>query len=128
MGMEKNHTNIPLFLAGSLLALTTLVHIFLGGPESYDPLRASALDAIPISTLSVVWHMVTVILGISAGALFYISRIENRDMAVLLLLINLSFAVLFIVYTLTDFATLFALPQWIAFLGAAALILLGLRK
>ncbi len=105
------------------MALTSVVHIFAGGPENYAPLRVSALDPIALSTLSVVWHMVTLQLLVVTGGLAYLVRHENRALWVVVFAMLVGSGLLFIGYGLVDFGGFLTLPQWIAFLGAAGLML-----
>ena len=126
--MEKNRINKPYLAAALLMALTTLVHIFAGGPENYAPLRASDLAAIPRATLSVVWHMVTLVLAVTAGGLFFLIKNRSIPLAILLLILQIGFALLLVFYGLLDFQSLLELPQWIAFGLASLLMFLGLRQ
>lgn len=55
--------------AAAIAGGTTLLHVFGGGPAIAEPLLDSTLDDVVRLTLYVVWHMVTVVLGLSAVAL-----------------------------------------------------------
>lgn len=123
--MEKNHMKKPMVAAAGLMGLTTLVHLFAGGPENYGPLRESALGDVSRSTLSVVWHMVSLVLLLQTLALGELSRRPNPPLWWLTLAGMLGFAALFVGYTLADFGALFALPQWTVFLATAALMIWG---
>jgi len=126
--MEKQSPNSWLLAAAALMALTTVVHLFAGGPENYTPLRASTLDPLVISTLSVVWHAISLLLAMQAVALYYLAKRRNPAFAWALLAYNLGFALLFVAYGLADFGTLWRLPQWIAFLATAVLTWAGTRR
>lgn len=115
------------FAACAVTLITFAAHVFAGGPENYMPLRDSSLSAIPKSTLSVVWHMITVQLAVFAIALWWLARTANPALLVLLVVSNLGFAAVFLVYSIHDFATPFALPQWTAFVATALLVGLGAR-
>jgi len=110
------------------MALTSLVHIFVGGPELYTPLRASNLSVVEWSTFSVVWHFVSFQLLLLAGALIYLARYRNAGLFNFVLATTVGFAVLFIGYGIIDLHSVFVMPQWIAFSVIAGLMLWGTRR
>ena len=56
-------------LAAGIAALATFgIHVFMGGPAIEGPMLASALDPALKSVWSVVWHMVSAVLLLSAIA------------------------------------------------------------
>lgn len=120
--------NTPTLAAALLMGVTFLVHVFVGGPEIYSPLRQSALSEMEISVLSVVWHFVSVQLFLTALMLGYLTRHENRALFVATFLSMVSFAILFIAYGLVDLRSLWVTPQWIAFALTAALMCWGWRR
>lgn len=116
-------------LAGAgLMALTCLVHVFAGGPEVMEPLRASDVAAVPDAVLHVVWHMVTLMLAVMAGALAYLGHTRNGALAVTLIALNLGTAVIFVGYGALRLGTLAPMPQWTIFLVIAGVIAVGLRR
>ena len=106
-----------------LMAVTTVVHVFAGGPENYTPLRASGMDPVPLATMSVAWHMVTLQLIVTTVALAYLVRHTNPVVWGGVFVMSLGSATLFIGYGLSDFGDILTLPQWIAFAGTTALLL-----
>ena len=123
--MHPPRPNRLLIIAGSLMTLTTFVHVFAGGPEIYDPLRAGPLDPVVRSVTSVIWHAITAILAIMAVGLFWVSCYRNRPFEMAMIAIQLSFALLFIVYGMADLRELTSMPQWSIFLVGAGLILMA---
>lgn len=114
--------------AAGLMALTTLVHLFAGGPEIYAPLRDATLAPVVVSTLSVVWHMISLLLGLYTVALFWLWQRSNDHLAVFICAGQIAFALLFVTYGIADFGSVLPLPQWTIFALTAAFIGLGLRK
>ena len=129
--MEKEtqspRLNRWLVTAGSLMTLTTCLHVFGGGPEVYDPVRASDLAPEVRSVLSVIWHAITAILAIMAIGLFWVSRHRNLPLEVAFCTIQISFAALFVGYGRFDLGNLTVMPQWVIFGVGAVLILLADR-
>ncbi len=122
--MEKRIKPSRLLLAAAaVMAFSTLLHLFAGGAEIYDPVRASTLDAIPRSVMSVVWHMVSVMLAVMAVALYWCAGHRNSALELTVLALQIGTVALFLGYTLVDFRALFALPQWTLFLATAGLII-----
>ena len=119
MFIESNKWHLA---AAALMALTTFVHVFAGGPESYAPLRASNLPAVTNATLSVAWHVITWFLVLFTIGLAWLSRTANIALAVFIAAAQLGFAAIFIGYGIADFGNLTALPQWIVFLIVPALM------
>mgnify|MGYP000165061992 CR=1 FL=1 len=115
-------------IAAVVMAATTLIHIFVGGPEVYVPLRQSAMDDLVVSVMSVVWHAISVLLAIMAVGLAWLWRNQNPAMAWFIAAIQIGFAVLFLCYGWIDLGTLWPMPQWIIFLVGPLLILCGLRR
>lgn len=111
--------------AAGITVLTTLVHIFLGGPEVHDPLLASNAPDIAKAVGSVVWHATTAILAINGAALFVaVGKPALRQAITALISAQfLAFAGLFIAYGLDRFGSLWPMPQWIVFLLVPALLL-----
>lgn len=126
-GMEKPVLNRPTLAASVTMALTFLVHVFVGGPELYTPLRASGLPAIGTSTFSVIWHFTSVHLLLLATALGYLARHKNAALWLFVFASMTSFGVLFIGYGIADFRSLWVLPQWNAFIVAAACMVRAAR-
>lgn len=129
--MEKNRAaprNLWMLLAALLMALTVMVHVFAGGPEIMQPVRASDLAPLPGAVVHVIWHFVTLLLALMAAALVFLWRMSNPPLAVLLIGINLGTALIFLAYGVALLGTVWPMPQWIIFLAVAALITLGLRR
>lgn len=109
------------------MALTTLVHAFVGGPEVYAPVRISALDPLTRSVTSVVWHVVTAQLALLAVGLYWVSAHRNPALEAMIGAMQLSFVVLFIGYGLGDLGSLWMMPQWTIFLAGLGLMVLAGR-
>ena len=117
--------NIAIALAAALAALTTLVHVFLGGPEIMPHIRNSDLPK-PVRAVSdVVWHGVTVALAVSAVALGWLAFNSNVPLLWAVCAIQLGFACLFLWYGITQLRSIKVLPQWTVFLAVPALALFG---
>ncbi len=108
-----------------LLGLTFLVHLFAGGADVYEPLRASNLEAEPRATLFVVWHAVSWFLLLFAVAPFWLSRRYNEPLALIVGASQAGFAVLFFAYGYAEGGSVFFLPQWTVFATATLLIAIG---
>lgn len=110
------------------MALTTLVHVFAGGPEIYVPVRQSALPGDIVATLSVVWHAISLLLAGLALALAWLWRHENPALAWFMAVLQMGFAALFLGYGIADLGTVLQMPQWTIFLASAAFVVFGLRR
>jgi len=117
-----------LFAASIAMFATTLIHIFPGGAEIYDPLRASKLSVEVRSTLSVVWHGISIILFAFGCGLYWISRQYNPALAGFITLTQLGFAALFIGYGIADTSGIFTLPQWTIFTTVPLLMWFGHKR
>lgn len=114
-----------LFAAAVLMALTTLVHVFLGGPEVMVPARAAPLPRLVRTVLDVVWHGVTVVLLCLAAALGWLAFHDNAALLWMVCGIQIGFAGLFVWYGLTRLRSLWPMPQWIIFMAVPALAIWG---
>ena len=123
--MERNNLNTPVLAAGILMAVTFLVHVFVGGPELYGPIRQSSLSMIERSTWSVVWHFTSLQLLMLSVALFYLARHRNKGVFVYVLVTSIGFAALFIAYGFFDLGSVWPMPQWIAFANVTVLMIWG---
>lgn len=117
--------NIFGILAIGLMAALTLAHHFGGSPEFYEPLRKSTLAPTMIAGFSVIWHMITSLLLMTTIALIIDYRQPNAALFLFVLAFNIVFGSLFIFYSWSDLGSVFKLPQWIAFLSIAILMLLS---
>jgi len=119
--------NKPLIAASLLAALTTIVHIFVGGADIAGPLLASTLAAEPRLTLYAVWHMVSVALALSAVALFIGSLPRHAQAARYLVLFVSALWCAFGAVVLTVAAAqaeviwFLKLPQWVLLLPVGML-------
>ena len=111
--------------AAALIAVTTLVHVFAGGPENYTPLRNSAITPVARSTLSVVWHAITLMLALTSFGLWWLTNRREPGLWWVLFSFQAGFSLLFVIYGLADFGDITTLPQWIAFSLGAALMWMG---
>lgn len=114
--------NAWLALAAALAAITTLIHVILGGREIATPLLATErLHAVPKFTMYYCWHLVTIMLAALALALgLAATGLGSRDLAVFATV----GAALFCLWGL-GMVALFRLriahfPQWALFAAIAA--------
>lgn len=123
--------NRPLVVAALLAAFTAAVHLFAGGPDVATPLLTSALADEPKLTLYAVWHMATVVLTISAVALFFAALPRHataaRYMVLFISALWCAFGIVFLVVIAIqpESDLLFKLPQWILLLPVGLLGLWG---
>ena len=120
--------NIPILIAGIVMALTTLLHLTGGQYDHVVPLLASNLEPTDKVVLLGVWHMVSVTLMLMAYWLlkYGLKPIANQTSAMRLMAwLNLLFAFVFIAVSI---ARLTFAPQWILFLPIGMLIVVGLKK
>ncbi len=77
---------------------------------------------------SVVWHATTAVMALGGLALIAAGLLPDQALALAALPVALflATAVLFLVYGLKRLGTVWVLPQWVAFLGIAALAIMGL--
>ena len=120
--------NIPILIAGVIMALTTILHLTGGQIDHVEPLLASDLNPTDKAVLLGVWHMVSVALMITA---FWLIRYGLKPKPILhdairfIAWLNLLFAIVFIIVSIVRWS--FA-PQWILFLPIATLIFFGLKN
>ncbi len=117
--------NIAILLAASLMSVTVFVHVLMGGAEIMIPLRATPMPRLVRAVMDVVWHGVTVVLIVLAGALFWLAWHDNPPLLWAVSAIQVGFAALFIWYGATQLRSLWPMPQWIVFLGVPVLSLWG---
>jgi hypothetical protein len=121
----------PLWAAGALTLVITLLHALLGTPNDLDPLLASDLDEQVRQVFQVQWHVTTAVLGTLPVALFWAAHAERtlaRPVLVYAWTIAAAFALSFFAVNLFSFgpAGLFTLPQWAMF--APVLVLIPLAR
>lgn len=117
-----NRYKSMMFMAALLMMVTFFVHVFVGGPDHYAPLRQSDYTALDKSVFSVIWHFISALLLMMALTLCYLSRHRNRPLFLFILLTVLAFGTSFLIYGLIDFGSVWLMPQWVAFLGVATLM------
>jgi hypothetical protein len=123
--MKSWRREMRLVLIAAIVTLaTTAVHVVLGGPEVHDPLLASNAPDIAKAVGSVVWHAVTAVLAINGAALLAAAfkPALRQVIAGLVSAQFLAFAVLFVVYGISRFGSLWPMPQWTVFLIIPALL------
>lgn len=123
-----------LLTAALLAAFTTIIHVFVGGDDVAAPLLASTMDGTLKSTLYVVWHMVSVVLGLSAAALLIGARsrhaVPARYLVRFVSVLWCGFGIIFLVVaaSMPDSGGFLALPQWALLLPVGVLGLVGSRR
>lgn len=119
--------NRLLVIASILAALTTMIHLFVGGSDTAVPLLESPMEGEPRLTLYAVWHMVSVVLGLSAVALLVGSLPRHAQGArYLVLFISVMWCIFAVVFLgvaamQEEGGWLFRLPQWILLLPVGVL-------
>lgn len=105
-----------LWIAAALMALTKGVHLFAGTTEIMGPILASDLRPVIRATAMVVWHAITLLLALMTFAIGYLAQFRNPALLIFVIVVQLSFAGVFLWYTLAMLGGLFILPQWTVFL------------
>ena len=111
--------NRKIVLSAFIAAITAIIHIFAGGADVAAPMLNSVLGAEPKLTLYAVWHMVSVVLILSAIALFIGSLPKHAQAARwLIMFISILWCVFGLVFLVIiciqpDGGWLFKLPQWV---------------
>jgi len=113
--------NIGLAVAAVLAFATWAIHTFLGGPAVARPLLESEMEAVAKYTNYYCWHCVTLVLLMMAGGYGYAAFVPaGWDVAVLVTLLAVAFAVWSVVLIFWSKRTALELPQWTLFVVIAA--------
>lgn len=104
-----------MLLAAALTAAICLLHVFGGGPTIHLPIQQSTLNPMVKGAAAVVWHMITVVIALSALALLWVAKRKNIQLELLVFAVFLAFIVLFLFYSISVFGNVIALPQWLLF-------------
>ena len=118
-------------LAAGIAALATFgIHVFMGGPAIEGPMLASALDPALKSVWSVVWHMVSAVLLLSAIAFSWAAArpAVSLQIATFPLAASVSFIGIFLFYGVLRHQSVTVMPQWILFLVISVLAGIGLTR
>lgn len=120
--------NYWLLAAGAAAGLTTLIHIFGGGPEVVRPLLAARdIGEVPKLVSYYCWHLVTITLTAMAFAFTYAALTPGEPMlAIMWTVIAAAFALWSILLVVWKQQKAIEMPQWILFAAIAALALPGL--
>jgi hypothetical protein len=121
--------NRPIVAAAVLSLLTFFIHVVGGGADVHAPIQASSLAPDLRAISAVLWHEVSALLLVQGVALAWDARRSqrNKPLLVVLLALQVSFAVLFVFYGLSVLGTPWVMVQWTIFTVLAALIGWGLR-
>lgn len=117
-----------LIIAALLSAAICLIHVFGGNPSIHYPIQESTLDPMLRAVSAVIWHAVTALLGFTALGLLWCANYPNKPLETSILMVHLSFIVLFGFYGLVYFSSLMVMPQWILFIPPAVIVAWGLRR
>lgn len=116
-----------IWVACGLSALTCLVHVFAGGPESARPLLESDLGLVAKYTNYYCWHIVSITLAAMAGCYLLAALYPQAwELAALATVLAAAFAVWSIALNLTVRPRFIELPQWILFLPITIAGLVGM--
>lgn len=123
----KNDLNLWWIAAGVSSLLTTLLHVFGGGPEFMGPYASFGMEAKFYAMIEVFWNQITLLLA-AVGFAFLIAAKRGAKAMDLVLFINIFYAgiaIIFILMGMVYLPSLFVLPQWILFLFMVALGQIG---
>lgn len=114
-----------LAIAAAIMALTGLIHVFLGGPEVYHPLLAATRDPVLTLYLALLWHFITAFFAIGALAFLWAARdpLRRQPVATATAALMMAMGGLFLVFGLTHLGEVWTAPQWIIALLVGALAL-----
>ncbi len=120
--------NYWLLAAGVAAGLTTLIHIFGGGPEVVRPLFAAQdIEETPRLLNYYCWHLVTITLAAMAFAFTYASLTPGETMLALMwAVISAAFALWSILLIAWKKQKAIEMPQWILFAAITGLAAPGL--
>jgi hypothetical protein len=117
------------FCAGLLMLLTTVAHVFGGGPEFLDVALASNLPTEGKAVYTVVWHFTTACLALFSVALLWSLTRASGERAIVTLIcaLSLAFGVLFFAIGMVRLGSPFVLLQWTVFFAITSLLAIALR-
>lgn len=120
--------NIWLLAAGAAAGLTTLIHIFAGGPSVARPLLAAAdIDEVAKMTNYYCWHLVTITLAAMTVAFAYAALTPGEvALATMWTIIAAAFAAWSVALVVWKRQKALDLPQWTLFVVIAGLGAMGL--
>jgi len=120
--------NIWLLAAGAAAGITTLIHIFAGGPSVARPLLAAAdIDQVAKLTNYYCWHLVSITLAAMTVAFTYAAMAPGEiALATMWTIIAASFAAWSVALVVWKQQKAFDLPQWTLFVVIAGLGAMGL--
>jgi len=114
-----------LMTAAALLGLTAAVHVLMGAPEIYDPLRAATDAPVLRLYLALLWHFVTAffVLGALAVGWAAFAPRARRQTTVAVALLLLAMGALFAGFGLAVLGEVWTAPQWLIALVIGTLLL-----
>ena len=113
--------------AGAMFVGAAAIHAFMGGPEINAPIQSSALDPVVRSVAAVVWHVITALALVLAGALFWVARHPNPTVLWIIHGINASFVAIFLWVGVAQLGSVWPMPQWTIFAAISAVMFWGMR-
>ena len=127
MPARPTHGHSPLItrITAALMALTFLVHVFMGGPEFHEPYQTVLDDPLLRAMAAVLWHAVSVVLAVLALGLWLLARRPDPALEAVISGVQLGFAGLFLWYGMVQLGSLMPMPQWMIFLALPVLTRLG---
>ena len=118
-------------VSGIIGLITAFIHLIGGHFDPIKPFLKSDLAPIPKATLHACWHMVTIILFLSAFELIYLGiKPSQRGGDLLAMFVGIQFVGFSIVFLIISFSgkwknKLFALPQWTLLLPVGVISIVG---
>lgn len=114
-----------LMTAAALLGLTAAVHVLMGAPEVYDPLRAATQAPVLRLYLALLWHFVTAffLLGALATGWAALAPASRRQTTTCVAVLLLAMGALFAGFGLAVLGEVWTAPQWLIALVIGTLLL-----
>ncbi|GHC65775.1 hypothetical protein [Neogemmobacter tilapiae] len=117
--------NIGYLLSSLGSALTFALHVWGGGPEFLEPFLTTLSDPRLRAMSVILWHAVSLGLGLQAMAMLWLARNPSRPLGLFIAAGHLGWAALFLIVGQTMLGTVWDLMQWTIFLVLTGLSLWG---
>ncbi|KZN48414.1 hypothetical protein [Pseudoalteromonas luteoviolacea] len=122
--------NYWVFAAGILALLTAMIHIIAGQLDPIRPFLKSKLDKVVKATLLACWHMISLLLLVSAAFLIFAGWQMQPDLQLFVQVVAslyIGFSIIFITVGgyFFKFQAMLKLPQWTLLLPVGCLAFYG---
>jgi riboflavin transporter FmnP len=121
--------NTLLTIAAVLTLITTLIHLFGGGPTVAGPLLRSNIPDVPRYTNYYCWHLVSIMLAAMSIGFYIVARDPaEQTLGVFMTVLAAGFAIWSLALIIWKRQSFLQMPQWLLFLpiaicGAGGLLL-----